>query len=183
MENLICPYCKRNVPNKTFFINNKCIWCFNTLYSRPDIIAIKYKYDPLALIIRLFSKKWNHIVWILSDNLIIESDRGGIRANNINKYNNKKLFVTKKLHLSNLSDKDKLLISHYLIKQIKPTNYLKRLYSFIMVALQKHSKFTVPTCSNFIAEGCAQVNIRFNNKDIKFITPEDIATSKEVQEC
>jgi len=26
-DDLICPNCLRNVPNKNWFINRKCIWC------------------------------------------------------------------------------------------------------------------------------------------------------------
>ena len=148
-----------------------------------DILLIHYNFDPVAFLIRSFTHSyWNHCVWILNSHLIVESGRHGIQIHHINKYNNPKLFVTKKIGLKNLSEIDKRLISNLLTNQIRSINYISRFIVFILVALNKHPKSKIPTCSNFIASACAKLGIYFNSeKDIAFITPEDINSSDEVE--
>lgn len=140
-----------------------------------NLLFIHYRFDPVALLIRLYSHSYyNHVAWILNKHLIIESTRYGIKINSINKYNNQFLFVTKKMKI-NLSETDKFEIDNYLINQIKHINYFDRFMSFLCVMIRKHYKRNTPTCSNFIATACSKIGICFDYaKDDEFITPGDI---------
>ena len=146
------------------------------------ILLINTKFDPVAWLIRLWThSQYNHCAWILNSHLIVESTRGGIKINHINKYRNPLLYRTKKIYIKQLSNIDKKLINNLLTNQVHSVSYIKRFFVFILVALKIHPKSKIPTCSSFIASACSKLGIYFNeSKPLEFITPEDINTSKEV---
>ena len=62
-------------------------------------------------------------------------------------------------------------------------NYFKFIWSLILIGLKKHTKRSHMSCSGFIAHSLAQESIKFHPiKDPFFITPGDIARSKEVKD-
>jgi len=142
--------------------------------TNSHIILIKYKYDIIALIIRLWThSNFNHCAWILNDYLILESSRKGIIISSINKYNSW-LYETYSFEIPNLTIEQKHTINSYLLNQIKSLNYFKRLLSFLKVPFKKYN-VTTPTCSGLIALACSQVQILFSfNKHPLLVTPEDI---------
>jgi hypothetical protein len=141
-----------------------------------DILLVHYRFDPIAYLIRLYSKSfYNHCAWILNNHLIIESTRGGIQINSIHKYDNKFLYKTLFVKLPILTDYNKQQINNYLLNKIISINYLLRLFSFICIFFRLNRKLIAPTCSNIIASAFATIGICFNyKKDTTFITPEDI---------
>ena len=145
------------------------------------ILLIHTRFDIVSWLIRLYTKSfYNHCAWILNSHLIIESSRGGIKINHINKYSNQFLYGTKVVYLKKLYAPERRLINNLLTNQVRSISYIKRFIVFILVAMNKHSKSKIPTCSNFIANACSKVGIKFCNKDIEFITPGDIENSEEV---
>lgn len=145
-----------------------------------DIILVHYYFDPVALLIRLFTHSyWNHCAWLLNDQLIIESKRNGIKINKINKYNNPFLYKTKYIQLYNLSNEQKNKINNLLMNQIKEHNYFLRVWKFISIALKINTTIDIPTCSEFIANALQQVNYPIT-KESKYYYPQDFAESEEI---
>jgi len=146
------------------------------------ILLIHTRFDPVAWLIRLHTKSfYNHCAWILNSHLIIESTRGGIKINHINKYRNPLLYGTKEIYIKKLYQPDRLLINNLLTNQVRSISYIKRFFVLILVALKIKSKSNIPTCSNFIAAACSKLGICFNEaKPLQFIAPGDIESSKEV---
>ena len=143
------------------------------------ILLVHYKHDLVSWLIRKFSHSyWNHVCWIWNENKIINIKWGKI-AIIPNKYNNTKLYVTKKLYIKNLTHKKNNTIQLYLLNNYPKASYLKRLLTFFYIIKNYNIPFIAPTCSGYIAEALAYIGIYFNkNKKPKFITPEDIYKSK-----
>jgi hypothetical protein len=148
------------------------------------ILLIHYKYDPVAWLIRFKTKSfWNHVAWIWDDRTILECKKSGIRLTWDDVYNNKKLYITKRIKIIDLTPEKEEIINRFLINYPKKVNLLKRMISFLMLAFNSDKDLLELTCSGFIAIGCAKAGIYFHlNKKPSHITPEDINNSKIIKE-
>ena len=146
------------------------------------ILLIHTRFDPISWLIRSYTHSfYNHCAWILNSHLIVESTRGGIKINHINKYRNPLLYGTKEIYIKKLYTPERKLINNLLTNQVGSVSYIKRFIAFIYIAINKKQKHPIPTCSNFIAKECIKLGINFNPlKDTEFITPGDIEESTEV---
>lgn len=144
----------------------------------PNIILIHYKYDPIAFLIRFYTRSyWNHVVWIYNNDFIIESTRSGIIVSSINKYNNLLLYNTQKLNIPRLSHIEKKQLNDYFISLLGKNNFFLRILVFLAVGLKiKRSYLPIKTCSGMIAEGLSKICRRtvIKNKNPLYITPEEI---------
>ena len=149
-----------------------------------DIILVKYKLDPVALVIRIVTgSQWNHVAWALGSHSLIESTGKGIIIRPLSKYRSKWLYRTKILTLKEISPKDlKVALSQATTrKQQEKWAYMKLIYTMISILLG--FKGNRLTCSGFIAKALSTVGWHFLiNKNPYEITPEDIASSKKVEE-
>ncbi len=154
---------------------------------KGDLILVKYKLDPVSYLVRKFIKSnWNHIVWVIDKETILEVTSGGIRLSPMSKYNNKYLFETKVIRLKKFSKKKLDLIMDTHKKWINYTWYnlprykLPLLFTFLAIGFKmKVNRFV---CSSYIAYILQWAGVKFTNKNIMYITPEDIANSNKVEE-
>lgn len=146
---------------------------------KSHILLIKYKYDPFSWLIRKTTKSyWNHVAWILNNKLIINT---GFRGLEIipDKFSNSLNFITQKLYIKDLTKEQEIKIVTYLLSQYPKSTFLQKFLMFISILNNYNYNFTAITCSGFIAKAIATCGLYFkNNKNIKFITPEDIYQSE-----
>ena len=91
---------------------------------KGDILLVKYKYDPIAWIIRKVTRSnWNHVCWILDDCHILEIKSGNISRNHIRRYLNKKFYEVKLVRIKGLKKEHLKLAMDYGMKLIKKGNY------------------------------------------------------------
>lgn len=150
-----------------------------------NIILVKYKLDPVALIIRIVtSSQWNHVAWAISNKFVIESTGKGIIISPLSKYRSKWLYRTKILTLKEISPKDlKVALSQATTrKQQEKWAYVRLIYTMISILLGFEGNRS--TCSNFISKCLDSVNWHFiEHKNPLLITPEDINKSKRTILC
>jgi len=74
------------------------------------ILLIHYRFDPIALLIRIKTNSyWNHVVWFWDERTILECKKSGIRLTWADAYDDKRLYVTKIIKIKNLtSEKEEI---------------------------------------------------------------------------
>ncbi len=148
------------------------------------ILLVHYKFDPVALLIRLYTKStWNHCAYLSTkNNCLIESKRSGIVISPISKYNNPWLYKIKLLKIKNHSKNELKNMEMYLFQQVTTkTSYFSHFKTFLGILLGYKPFISKKTCSGLIAYAFAQEGRIFSYKDIDFITPEDIRKACEVK--
>ena len=83
------------------------------------ILLVHSRFDIISYLIRLYTKSYyNHCAWILNSHLIVESTRGGIKINHINKYRNPLLYGTKEIYIKKLYTPERKLINNLLTNKL-----------------------------------------------------------------
>jgi len=149
------------------------------IYRKGDLLLIGYRFDPIGWLIQKVTKsKFNHVAWILNQTQILESGRYGVRINPINKYSNKFFYRHTIIRITNISKKkiDKAL--RIALVSTKRGNYLKQLWTFVLLIFKYEGILPRPTCSGLIAQALHKVGFKFKTKRASRITPEDMYESK-----
>ena len=150
---------------------------------KGDILLIKYYFDPMGWIIRLFTHcQWNHVAWFTNDKELIELKAVGKRKVLLSRYLNKYLYKCKVVRIKNI-DNYRL---NEAVKRAKKSQfnypYASAIINFILIKLKITKELSRLSCSGFIAYYLSQVGFYFNGENSWFVTPKDIEESRKVKD-
>jgi len=147
--------------------------------KRGDILLIHARLDPVAWIIRRFTKSyWNHVAWAVDSTHLIEARGRAIAICPVSKYLNCRYSV-KLIRLDNVTPKAlNEGIEHVSQFQGKRSyfRYLKTLLR--MLFMRYESRIGTITCSGLIARGLEESKSYILPPSVTppyFISPEDIS--------
>lgn len=143
--------------------------------KKGTIILVRYKYDPIGFLIRILIKsRWNHAVWCINNQCILEAKGGGIYLVPFTKFKNNRLFEYKILNIT-ISNKKLDRALDFAYKKVGTKhNYFKFLLALWTNYLTK-KPLKILTCSGLIATALSKVEYYFRkDKHPSKITPEDI---------
>lgn len=148
-------------------------------YRKGDLLLIGYRFDPIGLLIQKVTKsKFNHSAWILTDAQILESGRYGVRINPIKKYSNRFFYRYTIIRITNISKKKLDKAIRIALISTKKGNYLKQLWTFVLLIFKYEGVLPRHTCSGLIAQALHKVGFKFKAKRASRITPGDMYESK-----
>ena len=150
-----------------------------------DLLLVQFRLDPVGFLIRKITKcNYNHIVWIINDEEMIEVKGRGTLISNAKKYQNKFFYKTKLLRVKDINTKVLYdCIMDYALRLTVRGSYIKLWITYIRILLNKPLPHPRLTCSGFIALCLSFIGFRFiENKSPENITPFDIEKSKKTYE-
>lgn len=157
------------------------------MLRKGDFLLTYNRFDLFGWLIKWKTKStWSHATWILDNKYLLEAKSTGIKKNPISKYlafNKKWIYNYKIFRLKGDKTKQIKRAMAYALTLQHNHNYFKFIWSLILIGFKKHTKCSHMSCSGFIAHSLALESIKFHSiKDPIYITPGDIARSKEVKD-
>lgn len=155
------------------------------MIKKGDILLVHNRFDPIGWLIAWRTKSvWTHSTWILDNKFLIESRSSGVVKTPIKKYlsiNKRWIYQTCLVRLKGSRKKEIKRAMSYGLFLRHTRNYFKFIWSLILIGYNTRNRRSYMSCSGFIAHCLAREGVNLHpNKDPFYITPGDIAKSKEV---
>lgn len=144
---------------------------------RGDIILFYYKYDPIAWLIRTFTKsKWNHIGVALHGTVILDLRATKKRTAHIKRFKSH-IYKLKVLRIKNATREVKEAIIANINAQPKIRIWRRMLWKFFLMFFGIPSNIC-KNCTEVIAQPMREHGYDIcPDKDVRLFSPEDFNTS------